>query len=265
LGDAPIDRPVSRPRTIQEDWLAWLPEEKSSLFRSMFDELEVSYTILSVALDDAFTFCGQGRLVLAREQAAMFAGLFDRMAGRLRGVLRVLDEHGRHFGSSVQVAPLRVDLFRGDQAQSVARANHLLTMVSLRRPGRFFRKLTALDELVGKLQKQSRFITTEISEGATLSLPQQWNQLEVLHHDLNTCYCETTIVLKSFFCAMPNEQLLPFRKRLLSLVPAGIAVHPGRPAEFVARMAAAGQSEPERAQAASADDPDSGGRRQLNS
>jgi hypothetical protein len=257
LGDAPIDRPVSRPRSIQQDWRAWLPEEKSSLFIGMFDELEVSYTILSVALDDAFTFCGQGRLVLAREQAAMFSGLFDRLAGRLRGVLRTLGEHGRHFGSSVQVAPLRVDLFRSEEAQTLVRANQLLSLVSLRRPGRFFRKLSALEELVSKLQKQVSLITAEISDGATLYLPEQWKQLEVLHHDLNTCFCETIIVLKSFFCAMPNEQLLPFQKRLLSLWPANMAVRSGRVTPVAAKIAPAGQPEPEARCPAAAPNPGS--------
>ena len=251
------DASTAGPVTIQQDWLAWLPEEKRTLFQSMLGDLEVSYTILSVALNDAFTICSQGKLPLAREQAAMFAGLFDRLVGKLHGILRTLDEHGRHFGTNVQVAPLRVDLFRTEQAQAVARANHLLSLVSLRRPGRFFRKLASLDQLLAKLQKQVRLITTEIMDGASLSLPGQWTQLEGLHHDLNTCFCETTIVLKSFFCALPDAELLPFRTRLLSMAPAAVADDPGRAARFANKMTIAGESDLEtrQASAAAAEDP----------
>jgi hypothetical protein len=244
MGDSPIGRAVSSGATVQEDWQAWLPEEKSSLFEAVYDELEVSYVILSVALDDAFTFCEQGKLLPAREQAGVFSDLFDRLSGRLRGVLRSLNEHGRHFGSHSRVTPLRAELFRSDRAQMMVRANHVLSLVSLRKPSRFFRKLAALDELVTKLQKQTREISAEIVEGASVYLPRQWTHLEVLHHDLNTCFCETTVVLKSFLRALPAAELLPFRKRLLSLVPKTLAVRPRRPAPFATRIASACEPQP---------------------
>jgi hypothetical protein len=138
VGDVPTERLNSRSTTVQQDWLAWLPEAKDSLFQAVFDDLEVSYTILSVALDDAFTLCNQGRLALAGEQALMFSGLFDRLAGRLRGALRTLGEHGRHFGTTAMVVPLQVDLFRNDQAQTVARANYLFSMFLCVGPAVFF-------------------------------------------------------------------------------------------------------------------------------
>ncbi len=243
MGDVPTERLNSRSTTVQQDWLAWLPEAKESLFQAVFDDLEVSYTILSVALDDAFTLCNQGRFALAREQAVMFSGLFDRLAGRLRGTLRTLDEHGRQFGTTAMVVPLQVDLFRNDQAQTVARANYLFSMVSLRRPGRFFRKVTALEELVVKLQAQVHKITREIGNGATVSIPVEWANLEMLHHDLNTCFCETTIIVKSFLCAMPDAELLSFRTQVLSLLAATVAVASGRPATFTTKIGTAHQPE----------------------
>src|SRR5262249_49916524 len=150
--------------------------------------------------------------------------------------------HGRHFGTNVQVAPLRVDLFRNEQAQAVARTNQFLSIVSLRRPGRFFRKLASLDQLLAKLQKQVRTITTEIVEGASLCLPVQWTQLEELHHDLNTCFCEITIVLKSFFCALPDAEVALFRTRA-SLAPGPTAVDPRLTAGIADTIATAGESD----------------------
>ena len=93
-----IDR-VRRTATVQEDWLAWLPEAKDTLFAFTHHELEVSYSILSVTLDDALTLCKQGMLLPARGQTAIFADLFERLAGCLRGVLRALYEHGHAFGT----------------------------------------------------------------------------------------------------------------------------------------------------------------------
>ena len=46
-----------------------------------------------------------------------------------------------------------------------------------------------------------------------------WRELEVLGYDLNTCMGETTVVLKSFFCALPVEELEAFRQKLVMQVP----------------------------------------------
>ena len=55
-----------------------------------------------------------------------------------------------------------------------------------------------------------------------------WQQLEVLGYDLNTCMGETTVILKSFFCALPPEELEAFRAKLVNLVPGRFAVNPGQ-------------------------------------
>jgi hypothetical protein len=54
---------------------------------------------------------------------------------------------------------------------------------------------------------------------------------------LNTCLCETKILLKSFFCALPADEVQEFRALLLSLVPstAGWTRHPS---PFANRQAA---------------------------
>ena len=53
-----------------------------------------------------------------------------------------------------------------------------------------------------------------------------WRALEVLGYDLNTCMGETTVVLKSFFCALPGEELKSFRRTLMEQLP---ALHPHKP------------------------------------
>ena len=46
-----------------------------------------------------------------------------------------------------------------------------------------------------------------------------WRMLEVLGYDMSTCMEETTILLKSFFCALPPEELGAFREKLVGCGP----------------------------------------------
>jgi hypothetical protein len=250
LEDA-ANRGLRRTASVQEDWVAWLPEEKDRLFDFTLNELEKSYRILSVTLNDAFTLCGQGKLAPAREQARMFGELFDRLAGRLRGILRSLYEHSRQFGTFPNTAPLRPGFFRSERAQQVARSNSLLAVVRFRARTRFVRKLGALEEIVAGLQREARETAREIAEGIAVSWRKQWTHLEVLDYDLNTSLCETTIVLKSFFCVLPIEQLPAFRQRVVSLSPKPSANQNRRSAQITGKMEAgshqgAAQAAPER-------------------
>jgi hypothetical protein len=219
LEDAIVNRGLRRTASVQEDWLAWLPEEKVRLFDATLNELDRSYGILSITLDDAFNLCRLGKLAPAREQARVFAELFDRLGGRLRGILRSLYEHSREFGTFPNTAPLCPGFFRSERGQQVARANNLLAVVRFRARTRFFRKLGALEEIVAGLQREARETARDIVEGVAVSWRKQWTRLEVLDYDLNTSLRETTIVLKSFFCVLPNEELPAFRQRVVSLSP----------------------------------------------
>jgi len=92
---------------------------------------------------------------------------------------------------------------------------------------RFFHKLSSLGDVIEELQKEARSITSGVAHGGPEVTERAWRELEVLGYDLNTCMGETTVVLKSFFCALPAEELEPFRLRLVTLVPALLAVEPG--------------------------------------
>ena len=222
-----------RTASVQEDWLAWLPEEKDRLFDAITGELEISYGILSVTLNDAFTLCRQGKLAPAREQARVLADLFDRLAGRLRGILRSLYEHNRQFGTFPNTAPLRPGFFRSKRAQQVARANSLLAVVRFRARTRFVRKLGALEEVVAGLQRETRETAREIAEGLAVSWRKQWSSLEILDYDLNTSLRETTVVLKSFLCVMPTKEVAAFRQRVAAF---SAKTASARTAQIIPRM-----------------------------
>jgi hypothetical protein len=93
---------------------------------------------------------------------------------------------------------------------------------------RFFHKLSSLGDIVEELQKETHVIVNDISGGNRVLTERGWQELEVLGYDLSTCMGETTVVLKSFFCALPAEELEPFRLKLLNLVPALLAAENGR-------------------------------------
>jgi hypothetical protein len=88
--------------------------------------------------------------------------------------------------------------------------------------------LHSLREIIEELQKETREIVENVSVGAPEFLDRAWRELEVIEYDLNTCMGETTVVLKSFFCALPAEELEVFRRKLVTQVPAILTVSPRR-------------------------------------
>jgi hypothetical protein len=200
----------------------------NQLFDATRQELESSNFILSVALDDALSHCKAGRYDSANESAIIVVGLFDRLALRLRHVIDTIREHGSHFGTLPNVKPLSASNFRGVTAQRVSRVNSLLAKVLFRERTRFFHKLHSLGEIVEHVHQEARAIIEGISDAAEEGSRQAWDELEVLGYDLNTCMGETTILLKSFFCALPPKELESFRQKLVRWVPPPIAVGTGR-------------------------------------
>ncbi len=232
MGDSRARVWPHRTRTVQEDWLAWLPSEKGEVFDSTVGELETFYTMLSVALDEALALCNRGTIVPAREQARVSADLFDRLAERLGAVLRALHQHGRHFGTLPNVVPLRPDFFRGETAQRYARKNNLLSLVLFPTRTKFFHKLSVLSEVLEDLRMENREAAEEIAEGAAVQPELRWRTLEMLHYDLNTCLREAMVMLKSFLCVLPSVELGALRKRLHALPAPPAALRRRRAAIF---------------------------------
>jgi len=228
VGSLGAKRPCQRPHTVSDDWSAWLPDEMDQLFGATRNELECSNVVLSVALDEAIALCEQEQFTVAKERAVAFAELFDRLAIRLRMVIRTIEDHGSHFGTLPNVAALTPTNFRGAIAQRIAIKDNLLAKILFGGRSRFFHKLNALKEIIEELQKETSAIVEEASSGTPAFPGQAWKELEVLEYDLNTCMGETTVVLKSFFCVLPAEELEAFRQKLVIHVPALLTVIPRR-------------------------------------
>jgi hypothetical protein len=225
-------RAGQRSRSVHEDWFAWIPNEMDQLFDATRSELETSDFILSISLDEALALCKGGQFDSAKERANVIVGLFDRLAVRVGHVIRTIKDHGAHFGTLPNVKPLSPSNFRGATAQRVSLMNNLLAKVVFRERTRFFHKLYSLDEIIEDSQREAHAIVSGISESASQFPDRAWQQLEVLGYDLNTCMGETTVILKSFFCALPPEELETFREKLVNLVPARPVEGPGQIPSF---------------------------------
>ena len=213
---------------MSEDWSAWLPNEMDELFGATRAELESSNVILSISLDEALSLCEQEKYEQARESIEVFVPLFERLAASLTSVIRIIKEHGSHFGTLPKVSPLSASNFRGVTAQRISVMSGLLARLVFNGRTRFFHKLDSLGDIIDELQKEVRAAVKDVPGGSVERMERSWRELEVLGYDLNTCMGETTIILKSFFCALPIEELEPFRLRLVTLLPAILAVDPGR-------------------------------------
>jgi hypothetical protein len=189
------------------------------LFDATRAEMESSNFILSISLDEALSLCKRGEFECARDRATVIAGLFDRLAARVCHVIQAIKDHGSHFGTVPNVKPLYSSNFRGATAQRIALMDNVLAKVLFRERTRFFHKLHSLGEIIESLQGEARIILEEIPEGLSQGSFHAWQSLEVLGYDLNTCMGETTILLKSFFCALPAEELEAFRLKLINLGP----------------------------------------------
>ncbi|MGD0908078.1 MAG: hypothetical protein ABSA96_10890 [Candidatus Acidiferrales bacterium] len=198
------------------------------LFDLTRTDLESSSTILSIALDEALALCEQGEFEQAKESAVVFSDLFNRLAIRLSLVIRTIKEHGSHFGTLPNVTSLVSSNFRGTTAQRISWMSGILAKVVFRGRTRFFHKLESLGEIIEELQKEAQGIVTDVTDGTPIFPDRAWRELEVLSYDLSTCMGETTVVLKSFFCALPPDELETFRNKLVSMVPALLSVNPGR-------------------------------------
>lgn len=221
------DRP--RSRTVRDDWYAWIPNEMDELFSATRSELESSNVILSISIDEALSYCEQGEYERAGNGVEVSTDLFNRLCNSLTGVLRTIREHASSFGTLPNVSPLSASNFRGASAQNLALMSSMLSRVVFNSRTRFFHKLDSLGDIVSNLQKDAHETVNQKRLQDRDSSDSSWKELEVLSYDLASCMAEATVVLKSFFCALPIEELEPFRSKLVTQLPALLANARGLP------------------------------------
>jgi len=200
--------------SVQQDWRAWLPEEKALVFHDNEKYLESFYNMFSVALNEAIRMKQSACLGTSLMALELAADLCRLLAAPLAGMLRALHEHAKHYGIVPNAAPLDAANFRGQKAQRPARISGVLSRVLFSQRVQFLHKVTTLEEIVEDLDKEFRSVADELADGMSIDPVQAWDEVEADHYDLNTCLRETLILFKSFLVVLPASQLSAFETTL---------------------------------------------------
>jgi len=159
-------RPLSaRGKSVKDDWRAWLPEDKAQVFREHVHELESSYVMFSVSLDEAIELRQMGQPGKSLQAVGITSGLCKLLTQALVGLLRALSEHAKHYGTIPNAAPLDPANFQGQRGQRSARMSGLLNRVLLSHRLQFLHKVSTLEEMVDDLGKDFRDAAGDLAAG----------------------------------------------------------------------------------------------------
>lgn len=215
-----------RGETVSQDWRAPLSPDKSNVYLGTVKQLETSYCMFSVNLDEALGMRRGGRLTMAYQLLCVALALCKSLASPLLGLLRAMQIHSRHFGTTSNLAPLHPDNFQNAGNQRTARYNSLFGRALLTLRSQFLYKISALSEMVEESGQDFASAVEILDEGLTPRPDRYWDILDASHYDLNTCLRETVVILECFLHALPADQLTVFQaclKEHLVASPARIA------------------------------------------
>ncbi len=205
-------RPLSaRGKSVRDDWRAWLPEEKAQVFQRQVHELESSYVMLSISLDEAIELRQLGQPGKSLQALGITSDLCKLLTQMLSGLLRALSEHAKHYGTIPNAAPLDPANFQGPRGQRSARMSGLLNHVLLSQRFQFLHKVSTLEEMVEDLGKDYRHAADDLADGLALNPKKLWAEVDADHFDLNTCLREAIVLFKSFLVVLPDDQLGAFQ------------------------------------------------------
>ena len=208
--------------SVSVDWRVPLPGAKSPAYLMCIRRLEIAYSMFSVTLDEAFGLRRGGHNSEAYQVLSLAPALSQRLAGPLHSLLHAMLEHAKHFGTTPNLAPLGAQNFQNPRSRRVALFNDLFSKILLTGKSQFLHKITALIDLVQELDSSFNSTVLELIRGESVRTDRDWELLDAVHYDLNTCLRESVVLLKSFLHALPDTQLAGFQASLepLSTSPA---------------------------------------------
>ncbi len=203
-----------RGASVSQDWRTPLTRDKSQLYLGTVHQLETSYCMFSVNLDEALGMRRDGRLSMAHQLLGVAPALCQNLAAPLLGLIRAMQVHSRHFATTPNLAPLNPEHFQNTRNQRLARFNSLFGRLLLTNRSQFLYKLSALAEMTEELAQNYDSAVETLEEGLTARPDRYWDIMDASHYDLNTCLRESVVVLKCFLHALPDEQLADFHGSL---------------------------------------------------
>lgn len=218
--------PLARGSSVQQDWRAWLPEDKAQVFHKHEHHLESLYYMFSVSLNEAIELKQIG-LPKSLQAMVMASELSERLTHSLTGMLRALYEHAKHYGTVLNAVPFDPANYQGHNSQRSARMSGLLSRVLLSQRLQFLHKVSTLQEMVENLGKAFRAAADDLSDGLSTDPERTWHEVDVGHYDLNTCLREAIVLYKSFLVVLPVAQLSAFDRTVgeqCKVLPTSLAV-----------------------------------------
>jgi hypothetical protein len=208
-------RPLSmHSASVSQDWRKPLEGDKSNAYFKCVRRLETAYAMFSVNLDEAFGMRRVGLNSKASQVLTVAPALCGRLAHPLHSLLEVMLDHAKHFGVAPNLAPLDPQNFQNSRSQRVAFFNELFSRILLTRKSQFSHKISALADLVDQLDLSFESTAEELAGGDSFQPDRDWELLDSIHYDLNTCLREAVVLLKSFLHALPEPQLTGFQAAL---------------------------------------------------
>lgn len=205
--------------SVQADWIGSLPEAKMRTFKIYAGELEASYVMLSIPLDEAIGFRKEGSREESLKHVLLIPGLVAHFMKHLDGVLHAMQQHAKNHRVKPSVAPLNPANFLGRGGRKGARRSQLLGMVLISRRAQFLEKIRRLREMITRIGSDFRCAADDlISTGAAAEPASLWEAVDTGHFDLNTCLRETIILLKCFFRAIPDSDLAEFQRTAATIL-----------------------------------------------
>lgn len=201
----------ARGTSVKDDWRAWLPEHKDQVFRLYVRQLELSYNMFSITLDEALELRHGGYLAKAGQAVCVTPELCSRFAHPLIALLWALGEHSKHHGTVPNAVPLDPENFQSSRGQRCARINNVLCRFLLSERSQYLNKISTLGEMVADLTRDFCLAADEIAANVAFVAESSWEMVDAAHYDLNTCLREAIVLLKSFLRALPDAELDPFK------------------------------------------------------
>jgi hypothetical protein len=206
--------------SVSHDWRKPLAAEKARLYLHSLRTLETAYGMFSVNLDEAFGMRRYGLTSKALQLLRVAPALCNRLASPLRSLLIAMLEHAKHFGTAPNILPLDPDNFQHSRSQRAARLSDLFGKILLTRKSQFLHKMSSLSDLVNDLDSSFGNAMDQLPDELSIHLDCDWDLLDSVHYDLNTCLRETEVLLKCFLHALPESQLADFETSLHRSIPA---------------------------------------------
>jgi hypothetical protein len=201
--------------SVELDWFGELAETHLAVFRTSSEELESSFGMFGISLNEAVTLYRDGLLALSFEEAVLVSDMCRRFCQNLDNTLRSLGEHSQAYGTAPSVESLNPSDFESRYGLHSALASSLWNLAVYSQPRRFLNKVRTLGAMANHIGNDVCASGDLLgSQGASIDSAPHWLTMTEGHWDLNACFREASVLLKCFLRVLPDDQLSEFRDNI---------------------------------------------------